>query len=126
RRVPGVEPEGVDAELTEVRQPGPDPGEVTDSVAVRVGEAADVDLVDDRVAPPGPVGAPGAPLAWEGVRRGGRQGADRVQLCHVGGGYCTPDICLQDFDGNSQESVEFLQTCARWRLAEAAYARETV
>ena len=30
-----------------------DAGEVADPVAVRVGEAPDVDLVDDRVAPPG-------------------------------------------------------------------------
>ena len=55
RRVPGVEPEGVDAEVAQVRQPRADAGEVADPVAVRVGEAADVDLVDDGVAPPAAV-----------------------------------------------------------------------
>jgi hypothetical protein len=51
----GVErrdPERVDAELGQVGQPGPDAGEVTDAVAVAVGEAADVDLVEDRIPPP--------------------------------------------------------------------------
>ena len=52
RGVPRVEPERVDAEVSQVRQPGPDAGKVADPVAVRVGEAPDVDLVDDRVAPP--------------------------------------------------------------------------
>ena len=52
RRVPGVEPEGVDAEVAEVGQPVEDAGQVADPVAVGVGEAADVDLVDDGVAPP--------------------------------------------------------------------------
>ena len=57
RRVPGVEPERVDAELAQVREPRAHTGEIADAVAVRVGEAADVDLVDDGVAPPGLVGA---------------------------------------------------------------------
>ena len=55
RRVPGAEPEGVDAEVAEVRQPVPHAGEIADPVAVRVGEAPHVDLVDDRVAPPAAV-----------------------------------------------------------------------
>ena len=58
RRVPGVEPESVDAERAQVRKPRPDTGEVADPVAVSVGEAADVDLVDDRFAPPGALGHP--------------------------------------------------------------------
>ena len=52
RRVPGVEPEGVDAEVAQVGQPVADARQVADAVAVRVGEAPDVDLVDDGVAPP--------------------------------------------------------------------------
>ena len=51
-RVPGVEPEGVDAEILEIRESRANAGQVADSVAVRVAEAPDVDLVDDRVAPP--------------------------------------------------------------------------
>ena len=56
RRVPGVEPEGVDAEIAKVRKPFPHAGEIADAVAVRVAEAPDVDLVDDGVAPPPGVG----------------------------------------------------------------------
>ena len=56
RGVPGVDPQRVDAEVGEVRQLLADARDVTDPVAVRVGEAADVDLVDDGVAPPGRVG----------------------------------------------------------------------
>ena len=52
RRVPGVEPERVDAEPGQVRQARADTGQVAGAVAVGVGEAAYVDLVDDRVAPP--------------------------------------------------------------------------
>ncbi len=50
--VPGVEPEGVDAELGEVGQLGADTGEVSGAVAVGVGETAYVHLVDDGRAPP--------------------------------------------------------------------------
>jgi hypothetical protein len=52
RGVPGVDPDGVDPEVGEVGQAGADARDVADPVAVAVGEAADVDLVDDRVAPP--------------------------------------------------------------------------
>src|SRR5712671_6441100 len=52
RRVPRGEPHGVDAEVTQVRELRADPGQVADPVAVRVGKAPDVDLIDDRVAPP--------------------------------------------------------------------------
>ena len=52
RGVERRDPEGVHAEVGEVRQPAADAGQVTDAVAVAVGEAADVDLVEDRVPPP--------------------------------------------------------------------------
>ncbi len=51
-QVPGVEPQGVDAEFGEVGEAGPDAREVAGAVAVAVGEAADVHLVDDGGAPP--------------------------------------------------------------------------
>jgi len=53
RRVPGRDPDRVSAQVAQVRQPRPDAGDVADAVAVAVGEAADVDLVDDGAAPPG-------------------------------------------------------------------------
>jgi hypothetical protein len=53
RRVDRREPGGVGAELDEVVQARLDPGQVADPVAVGVLERARVDLVDDRVAPPG-------------------------------------------------------------------------
>jgi hypothetical protein len=56
RGVPGREPDGVDAEVGEVAQPGADTGEVTDAVAIAVAEAARVDLIDHRIAPPRPHG----------------------------------------------------------------------
>ncbi len=52
RLVPRVDPNRVDAERPEVGQPGTETGDVADTVAVRVGETADVDLVDDGAAPP--------------------------------------------------------------------------
>ncbi len=113
RRVPGAEPDRVDAELAQVRQMSPDAGEVADPVTVRVGEAPDVDLVDDGVAPPGAVGAPGALLAWEGIRLGGRRDrADRVELCHVAASYRTANKWLQERDEHSQELAQFLKACA--------------
>ena len=56
RRVPGVDPQRVDAEIGEVGQPSAQARDVAGAVAVAVGEAADVDLVDDRLAPPLGVG----------------------------------------------------------------------
>src|SRR6266487_4582892 len=47
------EPEGVDAEPDQVVEPLDDPAQIADAVAVRVLERARVDLVDDRVLPPG-------------------------------------------------------------------------
>jgi hypothetical protein len=60
RGVERVQPDRVDAQVAKVRQPGPDAGQVPDPIAVRVGEAADIDLVDHRVPPP------------RGARPGGR------------------------------------------------------
>ena len=53
RGVNRVEPDPVDPEPLEVVEPGDDPGEVADPVAVGVGERARVDLVEDAAAPPG-------------------------------------------------------------------------
>ena len=73
RRVPRVEPEGIDAEVPEVRQTRQHSREVARPVAVRVREAPDVHLVDDRLAPP-------APIRERLVRRRGRDnGLDRLR-----------------------------------------------
>ena len=61
RRVEGGQPDGVHAEVGQVPQPGPQPRQVTHAVAVRVGEAARVHLVDDRVLPPHVLGVAHAP-----------------------------------------------------------------
>src|SRR5580704_16805024 len=53
RREERGQPDGVHAEVGQVRQPGPEPRQVAHAVAVRVGEATRVHLVDDRVLPPG-------------------------------------------------------------------------
>jgi hypothetical protein len=52
RRVERVEPDGVDAEVAQVGQARADAGQVPDAVTIAVGEAADVDLVGDGLAPP--------------------------------------------------------------------------
>ena len=52
RRVPGGDPDGVDAELAEVRQALADAVDIADAVAVGVGEAAHVNLIDDGMTPP--------------------------------------------------------------------------
>src|SRR5579884_737710 len=46
------DPDGVDAKLLEVIEMLPNTVQVADAVAVRVGKAARIDLVDDGVAPP--------------------------------------------------------------------------
>ena len=53
RGVERRDPDGVDPEVAQVGQSGPDARQVADAVTVTVGEAADVDLVDDGGAPPG-------------------------------------------------------------------------
>ncbi len=52
RGVERVQPDGVDAKVVDVRQAGADAGQVAHPVAVGVGEAADVDLVDHGAPPP--------------------------------------------------------------------------
>ena len=52
RGVERRQPERVDTELLEIRQARADPLEVADAVAVRVLEAADVDLVEGGAPPP--------------------------------------------------------------------------
>ena len=51
-RVEGGQPDGVHAEVGQVPQAGPQSRQVAHAVTVRVGEAARVHLVDDRVLPP--------------------------------------------------------------------------
>ena len=60
-RVERGQPDGVDAEVGQVPQAGPQPRQVTHAVAIRVGEAARVHLVDDRVLPPHPPAVAHAP-----------------------------------------------------------------
>src|SRR5215470_5832125 len=52
RGVPRSDPDGVHPEVAQVAEPGADAGDIANAVSVAVGEAADVDLVDDRVSPP--------------------------------------------------------------------------
>ena len=55
RRVERADPHGVDTQFAQVRQARADPGQITDPVAVGVGEAPRIDLVDHGRAPPGRV-----------------------------------------------------------------------
>ena len=48
----GRDPDGIDAEPGQIRKVRPDAVEVTDAVAVGVGEGPRVDLVEDGVLPP--------------------------------------------------------------------------
>src|SRR6266699_3425687 len=59
-RIPRAEPDRVDAEAREIGQPGADPGQVADAVAVAVGEALHVQLVDRGGAPEAGVGGHGS------------------------------------------------------------------
>ena len=52
RGIERAEPDRVDAQAGQVADPRRDAREVTDAVAVAVGEAARVDLVDRRLTPP--------------------------------------------------------------------------
>ena len=62
-RVEGRQPDGVHAEVSQVGQAGPQPGQITNAVAVRVGKTSRVHLVDDRVFPPRmPVSAHASPF----------------------------------------------------------------
>jgi hypothetical protein len=63
RGVERGQPDGVDAEVGQVRQARTEPGQITYAVPIRVGETAWVHLVDDRVFPPDmPVIAHASPL----------------------------------------------------------------
>jgi hypothetical protein len=53
RDVPGVDPDCVHAERTDVTEARAKTGDVAGAVTVAVGERAQVDLIDDRLAPPG-------------------------------------------------------------------------
>ena len=52
RRVERAQPNGVDPQFLQVRNLGSDALEVTDAVAIGIGEAAGVDLVHSCLAPP--------------------------------------------------------------------------
>ena len=47
------EPDDVDAELLEIRDAARDTRQVADAIAVRILEAARIDLIDDGLFPPG-------------------------------------------------------------------------
>src|SRR6266513_1627404 len=51
-RIERREPESVDSQRSQVVESRRDPREVADTVIVRVGKAAHVDMVEDGVAPP--------------------------------------------------------------------------
>src|SRR6478672_50845 len=53
RRVERAEPQGVDSELLQIVQPIPKPDQVAEAIAVPVGEALRVDLIEHRAPPPG-------------------------------------------------------------------------
>ena len=74
RGVEGREPHGVHTEGHQVVDMLPDPLDITDPVAVGVGEGARVDLVDDGITPPGvDVGT------WqEALRAGAGRGHEQV------------------------------------------------
>ena len=72
--IEGTQPDRVDAEFAQVVGAGGDARQIAQPVAVRVGEAAGVDLVDDGLAPP--------------LRHGGRGGGVEFETggaCHSGG-----------------------------------------
>ncbi len=67
--VEGAEPDGIHPQFGEVRNPRGDAGDVTEAVAVRVGEAAGIHLVDHGLAPP--VGGVGEVAGVQGGCDGG-------------------------------------------------------
>ena len=120
RGVEGRDPEGVHAEVAQVGQPPGDAGQVTDAVAVGVGEAADVDLVDDGVAPPGPgtfwivKSHGGHPVAT--IRRRGQSGrAVSGNVARVDG---DPDV----LGGGDHPAVGVVERAGRVDLAALAAA----
>lgn len=79
-----AEPEGVHAQCAQMRQTPGDALQVTQSVAVGVGEAARVHLVEDRLAPP--VGVPGGKVQSRfGHSLSPCCGSSRTQAVHFAG-----------------------------------------
>ncbi len=84
--VDGAEPHDVDAQLVEVVQAAGQAGDVTDPVAVGVGEGAGIDLVDDGAAPPVRIVADVVGRDNEGCGRGhGRLPSYRTGGCEESG-----------------------------------------
>ena len=80
RRVERAEPDGVHAEPDQMARAVDDPAKVADPVTVGIGEAARVDLVDDRLPPP-------VAVVGRGRRRGGAErGGHRPTLSTPRGG----------------------------------------
>jgi hypothetical protein len=78
RAVDGGEPHDVHSELLQVVEPASDAAEVADAIAVRIGEASRVDLVDHRVRPPWEVpGLDSAAHSVESFTRGAAVDASR-------------------------------------------------
>ncbi len=77
RRIERAQPHRVDAEPVEVIDAGDDALEIADAVAVRVGEAPRIDLVDGRVAPPVRGGVPDHPPAGR-LKTMGKWSIDRI------------------------------------------------
>src|SRR5438093_8153490 len=87
------EPESVDAKRSQVVESGRDPGQVADSVVVRVGKAAHVDLVEDGVAPPRRShGPPRYPTSVRGNKKTGRAMNGRPVLVEKGLAECCDDV----------------------------------
>ena len=81
RAVDRAQPDDVDAEQLEVVEVGQDAAEVTDPVAVAVGEAARVDLVDDGGLPPVAVGHVGGASRIDGAGAGQRGTRTSTRPC---------------------------------------------
>lgn len=59
RRVPRIDPQGIDAEITQIAELATEPCDVTGTVTVPVRERTDIHLVHNGVAPPVLCGASG-------------------------------------------------------------------
>src|SRR6478736_6154786 len=90
RRVPRREPDRVDPEIADVREPCAYALEVADAVTVAIREAAHVDLVNRRAAPPGPTVVTGTRRSSLSVgfsRRGGRRADPAGPWRNLGGAH---------------------------------------
>jgi hypothetical protein len=92
RRVPGREPDGIHSEVAQVRKSRLYAGQVAGAVAVAVGKAAWVDLVDRRAAPPG--------------RRVGSAPDGTQLLCNVGHHSARPPRPSINFAGQDTTHTE--------------------